>query len=328
MIARAGRDSRWFRLGVIAALALSAMMPSLASAGQRVGDGAGGSPLARVAAGLEGTDDWEVLELARIVLREMQIEYSGEVDRALTERGPRKRAADRASWARSTAGFVDRLVMLEETLYDADRIAVRAQPDGSVLLVVGREKVLVSSPRIGRQRDLEARIVEQFCLETGCPGLDAVASADSGGLAGIGHPPAATVLGGEWSAGDGEGTTYTTSDGLRFDFRDMRRMDRKREAAEIVVRELRELAVVLGSLTSQGVPVDWNAITVSESASGGGHAVRVNRLGDYVVLDLSALARAPQLVALGVPWLRDAARGAPRLHVFPHADTLLAALID
>lgn len=235
----------------------------------------------------------------------------------LIEANETELAAASGRWQRGARDYVARLRALRSRLAAAGQVAVLREGQGAVRLIVDGEQVMLTAPRLGQQRALEARIVDLVCANLACPPLlpvpaDTVASdgPDEPGASAAGLDAGfADALAGEWSIGDRAPPMYSQPDGLHCVFGDTRHLRLKQSACERVVRELRRLEAALRGVLQRGEHLDWAVLEVHPAGTAGGGRVSYAANGRYFELGLPTLASAPELVRSAVPWLQTRLRG-------------------
>ena len=151
----------------------------------------------------------ERARFAVVALDQMMLAYGLELE-AVHEMPPE--TLDREErvlrWEASTSNYVERLIRAAKLVEQNNDVKVLIQPGGSVMLVVEDVSVMVSTPRLAEQTQLERRIAEMLCPETHCTML----------VHSIQLVEQSVRVLGRWETTDGTTFSYRTADGWRCEF--------------------------------------------------------------------------------------------------------------
>ena len=213
----------------------------------------------------------------------------------------RDEQASQASWRAGTLNYVQRL---EQALFDANQgatIYIAQEVDGSVRFVVESEQIMFHAPRLSEQGELEATLVDHYCLKAFCEtAKDTVEDKTRAEM---------QRLTGHWEFSSNTKPSYTADDGLKCQFQDQRHLTLKREACKSLIYELRFLAEALKALRVQGARIDWDRIGVTGSGKAAPNKVTYNRQHDYFHARLPNLWRAQPLLRMAIPWIQARTMG-------------------
>jgi len=281
------------------------------------------SQINRLAAALVDAPAALRADFAVAAITEMVADYNAEASRARRETRGRDREHDLARWSGAVDAYAAELTATAENITAETPIRVTIGADTSISLDIDGKPVLVSSPRVREQSRFEERVLNRFCAQYPCEDLIAEY-----------HPPqpapaAARDTETVWSFSQQAGPACSTSDGLEFQFRDMKNLGEKRESCARIVSELNALAAALAWHIANGTRVDWNRLAIqAPPGDEEEHRVELNAGGDTIRLPLPALAAATPLFELVRPWLAAKAAGQPHYRlVVLNADELMAPLI-
>lgn len=223
----------------------------------------------------------------------------------------------RRGWQSGAYAFIADLERTAARVPDARRIDVLYESHGVVRVIVDRDQVIVTAPRLSRQARLEAdiatRVCERIACDTALPSLEEEVAASAPAIARA------------WRFEDQTAPAYESSDGLECIFPEQRHLKLKKAACDALTRELRLLAEALKALLVRGVVVDWGTLMVGHSADGDVRKVVYDRNGRYFLLDLPYLRHAPNVWLDGIPWLQSYARGHAQRYVVSLDDRLVYA---
>jgi len=263
-------------------------------------------------------------EFARTAILTMAEEYSQEIGKARRYPDPDpKRRLKQARWSSATLKYLHGLYATADSIDEFAMVDVIAGPGGSVQVLVDGMPVVLSGPHIGDPNDLGRKIVREYCRSRECSFAGLAQHHATGELY---MPPDDTRSG--WSFRDGRGSTYETADGLHFMFASTHDRKLKQQAAMALVHDLRTLAATLKEISAQGYIIDWEAVRLESTSIAGEHRVVVNPNGGFVLLHLPSLGRSPSALRSSLSWIRARVEGRKLRQYFPHAETLLAPLLE
>ena len=208
----------------------------------------------------------------------------------------REHQASKASWRAGTLHYVQRLERALNEAKQGASIYIAQEVDGSVRFVVEQEQIMFHAPRLSEQNELEATLVDHYCLKEFCEGAnDTVEDKTRAEM---------QRVSGHWEFSSTTAPTYTAGDGLKCLFQDQRHLTLKREACKSLIYELRFLAEALKALRAQGARIDWDKIGLSGNGEASPNTVTYNRQRDYFHARLPNLWRAQELLRAAIPWVQ------------------------
>lgn len=223
-------------------------------------------------------------DFAALTLEALTDAYREELVRSAPERGRGGGGEPRlARWRGAMEMEVHRLQRLRLALETTSDVRVRSDRQGQVLLLVAGEPLLVSWPRVSGQADREAELVARFCAFHSCPDTD-----EAGAPRGVVR--AASVRG-AWGMSQWDGPGWVSASGVRCAFADLRDRESREARCRALAADLETLAQVLAEVRDEGGRIEWQALRVEDEPGGGPQRVSVNERGDYLLLNLGALAR-------------------------------------
>ncbi|MCP3870332.1 MAG: hypothetical protein GY703_20020 [Gammaproteobacteria bacterium] len=260
------------------------------------------SRLALLAEHLSEFEEEDIRELGRIALFELIYDYRLELDRADGAVSRNRKSRNKLNqWRYATNAY---FLQLQETYHALDRgapIAMQLDNQQRLLFVVEGYPVVISGPRIGFEKELEHRIVEQYCGTYICDGLWSSLS-DRGSAAD--HSDS-----GVWVLSQRHGPKFETGDGLSIGFQNLSDRAQKERVCMGVVMELRVLAAALKRARETGETLEWPTLNIRAMPVDRMHRIVINTRGDYLKLYLPGLAESPELLENARPWLRSHSNG-------------------
>ena len=256
--------------------------------------------LVEIANNLVISSDSERRAFARIVLVEMAAAYEEELYRA-RQFVPKTKAAQRklSRWRYATEAFLVQLLEIYQTLDSDASVGLHVDNQQRLLLIVEGRPVVMSGPRIGREKALEERIVNSFCQIHECSQPQ---EAERYIL------PKPDFSGpGTWVFSQKHRPRYETGDGLSFRFRSIANRMTKEQACMAVVVELRKLVAALIETRESGEQINWAVIRIESIPANNDHRVILNERGDYLRLELHTLGKSGELWREFLPWVRSQA---------------------
>lgn len=257
-------------------------------------------------------------DLAYAALAELAETYAFEARRARQEYRNHPNDADLRRWANAVDTMASELSTLAKMLTPMTSIDVGISPENSLYLIVGGKPVVVTGPKPNEQKALEQRIMERFCRVNWCDELLAKSGEDV-----VTDEAQQKPL---WRFSQRTGPVCATHDGLEFQFRSTDHLREKREACARIVAELERVTAAIAKHIESGTRIDWNNMTVRSYVRGEPQRVLLNDAGEYLPLELPALAATPDLFRQIRPWLAARVTGGQIRIVVLNADSLMAPL--
>jgi hypothetical protein len=263
------------------------------------------------------SSDSERRDFARIVLVEMSAVYEEELNRA-RQFVPKTEAARRklSRWRYATGSFLVQLLEIYQTLDSGASVGLHVDNHQRLLLIVERRPVVMSGPRIGREKALEERIVNNYCRIHEC-------SQPREAERYIQPKPDFSDPG-TWVLAQNHRPRYETGDGLSFRFRNIANRMTKEQACLAVVVELRELVAALMEARESGEQINWAVIKIESIPVSDDHQVILNERGDYLRLELHTLGKSGELWREFLPWVRSQTSGEKYHMNFLNAERLVS----
>jgi len=250
------------------------------------------SALMRVIAGLADAPAAVRRDFATRLIAALVAAYEDELDPALLAHrvdGPGHRKL--ARWQQASAPLLNDLRRAQAALAAAQRVEVQMDRQQQILLRIDDRLVWVAWPRISTQVRMERELAVEFCRHHDCA---------RAGDAGTEPAP----MHGLWVLSQGRHPAWEHTNGLRCEFTSLADRADKEALCRAVVGDLQHLGAALRLAVRRGEPIDWDHLALQPEPDALRQRIIVNARGDYLQLDLPALAgHALDWAAVGI-WLR------------------------
>ena len=259
----------------------------------------------RLVASLEGAEPASRSRFARAALLQMAEVHLAEAGLARNQSAQSMERERLLGWARAVELYAGQLLELHDRVEQGAPVVLLpellAHPG---ILVAGRSTV-ISHPRGDQQQALEQAILHAFCEQEDCLQLLA---AEVELLPGpilespAGIPP-------NWSFS--RSGPVCEQRGLQIEFPagggGAGSLAQYRSLCQQLFSELQLLVADLRGQLRQGVVPDWSALAISAAPHRPEHDIRLNRVGDSLLLAVPLLHSTPGLLPRLLPWLRSLA---------------------
>ncbi len=262
---------------------------------------------------LEAADPRARTRFAEVALQMLIDAYESEIAAgAATPRGGQDRPA---GWLAGTRHYVERLKQIAASLDGSTDVRAIREHDGTVRLVIGREQVMLSAPRLDDQRRFERAVATLACDYVDCEAYgrtldervaERTADVDS-----------------TWEFSNRKPPVLAASDGLRCVFADERHLRLKRVACERLLRELRVVSETIAALYLHGRRVDWESLHLEHVGPDQPEKFVYTARGDFVRIHVPGLLRADDVWRGSIPWVRARAQTRTLQHVVRLPDDLV-----
>lgn len=269
------------------------------------------STLARLLAVEDEVTRWG---FAGIVLDELLSAYEAELQASF--KGPTRSAYRQRRlnhWQHGTEAYIATLHRMRSQLDDGEPFELFVDAQGQIVIAVGDDVLLAGGPRTDLGKQIEARMVRQFCLYNDCGWLG-LRTPDA-------QPRTFSSLGrGDWSTLQGGRLRYRVDGRFVFEFDSVADRDLISVQADQAVDELELLADEFRQVQRLAIRIEWRAIAEDLGAIRDHGNVVLNADSDYFELSLPLLTR----LSVGdwkrvVSWIEQ---GAGAVLTFPRADGL------
>jgi hypothetical protein len=203
------------------------------------------------------------------------------------------------SWAAGAQAYLATLEDIAADIPTAREIEVVREPYGAVRLAIDQAQVILSSPRLSRQSELDETILEEICAVIECP--TAPVSFEERLAAQVADVRR------EWHFSDRGPPMLSASDGLHCVFPDQHHLQLNEATCETAMRELRLTAEGLRALIQHGGWINWRAFAIVNADAG--QQVVFDTTGTRFDLRLPLLGQAEAVWRGAIPWLQARLRG-------------------
>ena len=210
--------------------------------------------------------------------------------------GARPYHTDSSRWTVAVDALVRDLQQLLEELLPETPVQVSAQHAEALCVIVNGSPVLLAGPRASEKAALEQRVLERFCGRNDCSDLAGDRRSRISAAERAGSPAL-------WRFNDPAGPVCASGDGLELQFRNDANLEQKREACTRIMAELNVLENWLRGRIRNGQTVDWNRLAIESGTGTNLQRIVLNGQGDFVLMSLLALEKAPKLFVQVLPWL-------------------------
>lgn len=236
-------------------------------------------------------------DFAAIALTKLADAYIAEAQLAREDARTAGRAANLRGWSAMVDYYARQMPVLLEDIELGLPVRLTMGGEQSLAITVGDRTVIVSPPRLSQQSAFEQGILVEFCAKHRCE---------------------------QFSVGKGEhestaSTTvrvrpawmFTTQgqvcsfQGIKVRFQNEKNLANSRLICEQFLLEVTTLSDQIAQQQRHGVLIEWDNLTIQSTPHSPEHMVRLNALGDSVVVTVPVLHRSPDLLQLVVPWIRQ-----------------------
>lgn len=223
-------------------------------------------------------------------------------------------------WSLKSLAFSNRLEGIRRHLSLLSSIQVFSEGFGELSFIIDGKPVLVNSPLIRQQGDMEERIVVAVCHQISCDQkqLNAIYEQKNYRL----------VVRAGWSLQENGDTFYETKRGLHFVFNDLDNKLQKERISRFIARDLNLISDAIIQAHKMGVFIDWEYLYVnSEGGSDKKYQLIVNQFRDSIDLELIAIPYLNDYPQLMIPWLKARLKK-ETVHFYIHdAETIVSELM-
>lgn len=259
-------------------------------------------------------------DFARVAMDELILAYEQVLEaRALATKSLGGKT-DLRQWRTAADEFLSQLYVTRTRLEQGADVQLVLGPDGTVVLFVGRQPVVVSGPNARDTDALQRNVMARFCAIHSCPALTRVYAAGAQPAEFAHFSPQNEA---HWSFADGRHPSYVTEHGLRFVFDDIRGRERKEQVSRQLAAELQDVVRALQTVAWAGETITWQDLQLLPRQHGELERVVYSRAGASLSVSVPLLARAPVLWREAMPWVQARVQGGDYSVTLWQADRLL-----
>ncbi len=273
-------------------LCLAVYIPAVIS-----GPVGGESRFHRTVAYLQGAPPEEQNAFAFTALTVLAQAHAREAALAREEMQVNGKDAKLLGWSVAVDQYASQLLVMREDLLLGFPAGLSLESSKPLTLVLGERSVILSHPRSDQQSALEQSILFEFCTRHDC---DLYTAADIEQQA---IPVSSGRVRPDWIFSvQGPVCTYR---GIQVQFTTTGQMARSRLICEQFLQEVMMLDNELAWQRRHAVIVEWEHVAIAATPGQPEHVVRLNSLGDTVLISLPVLYGSAGLLEDIQPWLRD-----------------------
>lgn len=232
------------------------------------------SKLIQLALHLEVADKALQYDFSRIAILEMIHTYEQELLRShksLQElpnskiRNKSRKSKKIRSWQIATRSY---LKTIDQYLFAMDSgvsIEFLISKQNKIIILIGKQPVIISGPNSGSDKQIEHNIVEQFCLSYDCREYFEKTHMDTNELTPTEEVPVTySEITGEWTIHSDLQADFTTSNGLVFKFSNIKERALKEKWGIRIANELSLINKQLKVAEEKGNKINWNMLEIIE----------------------------------------------------------------
>jgi hypothetical protein len=263
---------------------------------------------------------YDLIDFAKIALKEMAFSFEDEADKSnneiLDNPDDRKKLY---RWTHSTLEYAKYLHLVSDSINELTPIEMNTDSSGELLIIVDNQPFFIISPSLHEPEMLDQEIINAVCQTRDCQ-LELIGFKE--------EPDTKTiVIEANWQLTDRSRPEYVTVDGLHFIFNDIKNRSDKQNACLKIIKELKLVSDLLTQAYEDGLYIDWEHINVLQVGDKKRYKLVMNRAGESILIEAVELAKLPELTVLVSPWLK-AKVYKKKYHQYIEADILLAGIIN
>jgi len=217
------------------------------------------------------------------------------------------------AWSATVDQYASQIQLLLDDVELGLPVRLVIEGDSSLAISVADRTVILSHPRLSQQGALEQDILKDFCSTQDCEAIQPhLASLEP-------IPASAARIRPSWNFTErGSNCSYR---GITVTFRSDLNTANARVICEQLLQEVEVLYAELAGQSLHGVEIQWEQLDIRASPGRPEHAVRLNALGDSVLVIVPLLYASPGLLQQVLPWFRQALENAPPVSIELDADS-------
>jgi|WetSurMetagenome_2_1015567.scaffolds.fasta_scaffold124171_2 hypothetical protein len=236
-------------------------------------------------------------DFAAIALTNLADAYIAEATLAREEARATGHDANLRGWSVMVDYFARQMPMLLQDIELGLPVRLTIGGDKSLAINVADRIVIVSPPRLNQQGAFEEAILAEFCAKHSCEQF-------SPGSAERELIPFATAsVRPDWSFTAQE--SVCSCQGIKVRFKNEQNLANSRLICEQFLHEVTALTDQLAWQQRHGVSIEWDNLDIQSTPHRPEHMVRLNAIGDSVLVTVPVLYSSPDLLRHIVPWMRQ-----------------------
>lgn len=256
---------------------------------------------------IEAEEEDKQYDFSQIALLELYNSYQFELDRSYTHLpATAKKRAKVRHWRFATQSYLETINNYLYLLDSGARFNFFVSKQNKIFLLIEGIPVIISGPNSGADKKIENNIVEQFCSQYDCHEYFEKTHRSSGMSVSSDDPENFfnQESTGQW-AFNSKQVSLTMSNGLIFNFSNLKNRQYKERWAIEVSNELFLLLAHLKRMQDKGKIISWSSLLIEElPLTDNAYKIIVNKNNDYIKLTIPFLGDKPLLFKLLIPWLK------------------------
>lgn len=269
---------------------------------------------------LESAEYGQRVDFARVAVDELILAYEQVLDQRSMAAPSLGGKTDLRRWRAATGEFLDQLYRVRQRLEEGEDVQLLLGPDGTAVMYVGRQPVLINGPGADDAEPLQRNVALRFCAIHECDALVRVNA-----HAGSEQQPGRTMDAAHWSFVQDRRPSFVLGHGLRFVYADVRDRARKEQVSRQLAAELQQVAGALRAAMWSGTEIQWAQLRLAARRGGQLERLVLNRGGGGLSVSAPLLARSQALWREALPWLQAQVAGRDYELVLWRADRLLGS---
>lgn len=266
------------------------------------------SKLVQLALHLEAADKQLQYDFSRIAIVEMIRSYEHELLRSQTNLPVKqKKRAKVYRWQIATKSYLN---SLDEYLFQMDSgetLDFLINKQNKLMILIGKQAVIISGPNSGGDKQIENKIVEQFCIQYDCHEYFIVTQENKNNSVKLKLPSTISDdFSGSWSIRSDLKADLAITNGVIFRFSNIQhRLDKEIWAIQIA-SELERLVKQLKITKEKGYSIQWLSLSLNDlPVTDRAQKVIINQKQDYIKLPLPILGKHQSLFFILIPWIKS-----------------------
>ncbi len=289
------------------------------------------SRLIQLTKNLEYADLHQQYDFIQISLLEMHRAYQAEINKSWESRpSTAKKKQKLMGWRHATQAFINDLDSYFLLLDSGVPFSLGVNRQQKVLIIIGIQPVIINGPGPAGHKQMEQRIVHEFCQIHNCSlYLDSITT-----LPGMSknitdfqmtdaNQHSSATSSANWLFGYGHNPVYMTGQGINCEFNNSSDRSNKEAACISLAKEVKQLSEVLKNTRHAGVRINLEYLSIKPLSDADIVQIQVNQQGNHIRQSLPLLKKNPELLFKMVPWLEENQDANLQDIVIDNADRLL-----
>ena len=200
-------------------------------------------------------------------------------------------------WSMAVNRYASQIVFLLKDIELGLPVRLTVAEETALSIAVGDRVFILSHPRLNQQHLLEQEILMDFCASRRCEKFSPPGTEPASMIA------TSIYIRPEWAFTiRGPVCSYQ---GIAVHFSSRKNLAKSRLICEQFLQEVILLTNEISWQRGLAVPIDWGEVEIQPTSRRAEHTVRLNRLGDAVIVTTPLLYGNPRLLGHILPWIRQ-----------------------